>query len=137
MSRWLCCGGDPETDRLALPMATQGRAGAFGGLFCAAFIHAVRKRFSPAWTCSDIVGFVAFTRLDFLKCGINFSPKAAETLILEALGVPITSEFDPAIFLIVLVQIILDEQLDDNGLTAFLADARMDADARLARAAGP
>jgi hypothetical protein len=127
--------GDPHTDQMALLMATEDRAGAFGSLIYTAFNHAVRKRFSPTWTSSGIVRFVASTRLAFLESGIDINPKAAETLILEALGEPVTSDFDSTVFLVVLVQLILDEELDDDGLTAFLADARVSADARLARVA--
>ena len=48
-------------------------------------------------------------------------------------GEPVTGGFNPTVFLIVLVQVILDERLDDGGLAAFLASAREDADAHLAR----
>jgi hypothetical protein len=125
--------GNPQAERLALPMATAERAGAFGSLLYAAFSHAARKRFSPTWTSADVVNFVASTRLAFLESGIDINPKAAETLIREALGEPVTSGFNPTVFLIVLVQIILDEELDNGRLTAFLASARKDADAQLAR----
>jgi hypothetical protein len=126
--------GDPEAEQLARPMATAERAGAFGSLLYVAFSHAVRNRFSPTWTSEDVVSFVASTRLAFLESGVEINPTAAETLIREALGEPVTSDFDPAVFLLVLVQVIVAEELDDIGLTVFLADARMDADARLARA---
>jgi hypothetical protein len=125
--------GDPEIDRMVLPMATEERAGAFGGLLYSAFSRAVRKRFSPAWTSSDVVSFVASTRLAFLGSGIDIDPSAAEILIRAALGEPVTGGFNPAVFLIVLVQIILGEELDNGGLTAFLASARKDTDAQLAR----
>jgi hypothetical protein len=126
--------GDPETDRMALQMATEERAGAFGALLYAAFSQAVRKRFSPAWTSADVIGFVASTRLAFRESGLDIDPRAAETLIREALGDPVITDFNSTVFLLVLVQIILDEELDDDGLTGFLAEARNDADARLAQA---
>lgn len=125
--------GDSEAEHLAPRMATEERAGAFGALLYAAFSQAVRKRFSPTWTSRDVVDFVASIRLTFLKSDIDINPKEAETLIREALGEPATCEFNPTVFLVTLVKIIIDEALDDDRMTAFLTACRKLADARLAR----
>jgi hypothetical protein len=109
-----------------------GDVAGYGELVYAAFVAAVRRRFSPTWTLPKVIRFVAAARADLLQDGIEIDPRTAETLIRRALGDGIATRLEEEarvraqIFL--LIQLIDDEGLDDAGLDAFLAQARSLAD---------
>jgi hypothetical protein len=127
---------DPSSERLTRDLAGSGRLDGFGALAHAAFVIAVRRRFAPSWTSAQVVGFTAQLRNALRPRGIDLDPKAAEILIRQALGDPVTSEHDDKTqaraTTLILIALVADEQLDDNGLDLFMAEARALADARLA-----
>jgi hypothetical protein len=120
------------TERLARHLMESGDVAGYGELVYAAFVAAVRRRFSPTWTLPKVIRFVAAARADLLQDGIEIDPRTAETLIRRALGDGIATRLEEEarvraqIFL--LIQLIDDEGLDDAGLDAFLAQARSLAD---------
>jgi hypothetical protein len=125
--------GNPEAASRAGSMVSGGRAGAFGSLLYAAFARAVRDRFSPSWTAADVVSLVASARTRFPQDDISISPRSAETLIREALGEETAGSFQPAVFLLILAEIVCQANMDDQALDSFILRARHDADARLSR----
>lgn len=105
-----------------------GRGAGYGELFFAAFVTAVRRRFSPTWTLASVIEFVASVRATLGEERDAVQPRAAENMIRRALGDTITDEFDAETKaraqLLLLIVLIEDEQLDDAALDKFLSDAR-------------
>lgn len=121
----------PEPDKaeqLTKQLVEAGDAEGYGELVYAAFAVAVRRRFSPTWTISDIIRLVATARARLLDDAIAIDPHTAEVLIRRALGDSIATELEEEararaqIFL--LSELISDEELDVAGLNEFLAQAR-------------
>lgn len=104
----------------------------YGTLVTAAFVTAVRRKFSPTWTLAAVIRFVASARATISEKPDLIEPRAAENLIRRALGDTVTDTADletkTRAQLLLLVALIQDEQLDDIGLDAFLVDARTLAD---------
>jgi hypothetical protein len=125
-----------ETERLTKQLVEADRLEGYGELVYAAFIGAVRRRFSPTWTIPDVIRFVATARARLLNDEIEIDPRTAEILMRRALGESIAADLDEEdraraqIFL--LVELIVDEELDDAGLDEFLAHARTLADQLIA-----
>jgi hypothetical protein len=109
-----------------------GRVEGYGELVYAAFVTAVRRRFSPAWTVSEVIRFVAATRAELLQDDIEVDPRTAEILVGRALGDGIATELDEKsrarAQILLLREMVVDAGLDDAGLDAFLAQARSLAD---------
>jgi hypothetical protein len=123
---------EDETERLVRNLMESGDATGYGELVYAAFVAAVRRRFSPIWSTPEVIRFVATARADLMQDDIDIDPHTAETLIRRALGDSITIRLDEEararaqIFL--LLQLIDNEEFDDAGLDAFLAQVRSLAD---------
>ena len=126
---------DTSSERVTRDLADNGRLDGFGALAHAAFIIAVRRRFAPTWTSAQVVGFTARLRNSLRPHGIDLDPRATEILIRQALGDPVTGDHDDKTqaraTTLVLVDLMADEQLDDDRLDAFMAEARTLADTRL------
>lgn len=123
----------PDTaEQLTKQLVETGHLEGYGELVYAAFVTAVRRRLSPTWTIPDVIRFVATARARLLKNEIEIDPRTAEILMRGALGDGIVAELEEEartraqIFL--LGEMAVDEQLDDAGLDAFLATARVLAD---------
>jgi hypothetical protein len=129
---------DPEYQRLTRQLAAEGPLHGYGELVCAAVAGAVRRRFGPAWTSADVIRFTARLRISIRQGDIALDPHATESLIRQALGEQIASDYDDQtcadVFLVVLSELASSEHLDAAGLDEFLAEARTTADARLRRA---
>jgi hypothetical protein len=121
-----------ETERLTKQLVETDRLEGYGELVYAAFVAAVRRRFSPTWTVPDVIRFVGTARARLLNDEIEIDPRTAEILMRRALGDGIVAERDEEartraqIFL--LGEMVVDEELDDDGLDEFLATARVLAD---------
>jgi hypothetical protein len=121
-----------EVERLTKQLVDARRVEGYGELVYAAFVTAVRRRFSPTWTIPDVIRFVATVRARLLDDEIEIDPLTAEILVRRALGDGIAAELDgeartrAQIFL--LGELVVDEQLDNAELDAFLATARVLAD---------
>lgn len=57
-----------------------------GVLLSAAFFEAVDRRFTKSHTLAEVIVFVSSVRARFEETGTNIDPRAAERLILSALG---------------------------------------------------
>lgn len=124
---------DPhEGMRLAGSLVDSDDADGFGELLYAAFVTAVRRRFSAAWTIPAVVTFVAAARAALFQDGTDIDPHAAEILIRRALGDSVITGVEEMASaraqVLVLRRLIADERLDDCGLDRFLAEARALAD---------
>lgn len=121
----------PQAQEWRTRLHQSGDLNGFGELVYAAFLLAVRRRFTPAWTRADVVRYVGRVRARG-PADDDIDPLAAETLILRALGaaVPLRAdeEATAAAQTIVLVTLIADLGLDAEGLDQFLAEARELAD---------
>jgi hypothetical protein len=127
---------DPVYERLTRELAGTGRWQGFSELVVSAFVTAARRRFAPAWTSAQLVRFTAQIRNGLRPHGVDLDPLATEMLLRQALGDRATSNHDDTthaqVMLYVLGELIAGEHLDRAGLDAFLAEARAQADARLA-----
>jgi hypothetical protein len=116
-----------EAERLTKQLVETDRAEGYGELIYAAFVIAVRRRFSPTWTIHDIIRFVATARARLLDDEIAIDPRTAEILLRRALGESIATELDEEararaqIFL--LGELVVDEEFDDGELGEFLSQA--------------
>lgn len=127
---------DPIYERLTRELAASGRWPGFGELVYSAFVTAVRRRFAPTWTSAQVVRFTAQIRNGLRADGVDLDSLATEILIRQALGDPVTGDHDDdthaQVMMFVLGELISEQDLDESGLDAFLAEARALADARLA-----
>jgi hypothetical protein len=127
---------DPLYERLTRELAGSGRWHGYGELVYSAFVTAVRRRFAPTWTSAQIVRFTADVRNGLRTAGVDLDPLATEILIRQALGDHVVSNHDDntraQVMLFVLGELISQQHLDGAGLDAFLAEARVLANARLA-----
>jgi hypothetical protein len=101
----------------------------YPSLIAAAFFKAVDLHFRQGQTTNaDVVEFVANVRARFDETGADVNPQAAEAMILTVLGAETKTDFDDGTVadaqLTVLTAIILDEQMADEELDAFLSEAR-------------
>lgn len=125
-----------DAERLTNQLVEADRLDGYGELVYAAFVVAVRRRFSPTWTIPGVVRFVAAARVRLLEDGIAIDPRTAEILMRRALGDVVAADLDELararaqIFL--LGELIVDEDLDDAGLDEFLVQARTLADRLIA-----
>ena len=105
-----------------------GGVDGYGRLVYAAFVMAVRRRFSPTWSTADVVRFVATARADLIKDGVEIDPRSAEILIRRALGDGIRTELEQEASaraqIFMLVQLVLREELDDAGLDELITQSR-------------
>lgn len=121
-----------ETGRITRKLLETGGVQGYGELVYAAFVTAARRRFSPTWAIPDVIRFVAAARAELLQDHVDIDPRTAEILVRRALGDSIATELDEEararaqIFL--LCEMVVDAELDDAGLDAFLAQARALAD---------
>ena len=108
-------------------------------LMTTAFVAAVQLRFLPGWSDGDVVRFVGRLRARNGGAGENLSATAAEQILLRVLrGKSMGSQFDE--FTTSFVQFaLLAELLNDlseQEISTFLAEAREQADAWLAQRSG-
>jgi hypothetical protein len=94
----------------------------------ASFSVAVNRRFGRADTTADVIGYVADVRSRLDAACDEIDIRAAERLILRALGrgpgVELAAPTAFAAMYLLLAAMIADESLDDEGLDAFLVQAR-------------
>ncbi|HEY0541924.1 MAG TPA: hypothetical protein VGD53_26390 [Actinoallomurus sp.] len=121
-----------EGVRLTGRLAQTDDLQSYGVLIYAAFVTAVRRRFSPTWTVPEVIGFVASVRARLLGDEIEIDPRAAELLMRRALGDSVTGDLDDETKaraqILVLAELIADEQLNASGLDQFMGQARALAD---------
>ncbi|MGI5223999.1 hypothetical protein [Actinoallomurus sp. CA-142502] len=121
-----------EAERLTGQLVEADRLVGYGELVHAAFVTAVRRRFSPSWSIPEVIGLVATVRAQLLDDGIHIDPRTSESLMRHALGDAVATDLEkPATAraqVLLLGELIVDEGLDDAGLDEFLAQARTLAD---------
>jgi len=98
----------------------------------AGFVTAVERRFSVNDPVADIVQYVGEARSRFAELSEEIDPRSAERLIMTVFTDEPIDDIDEgnaaSIEMLLMTALILDENLDDAGLDAFLADARALAD---------
>jgi hypothetical protein len=120
--------------------ADLGHGQEFPALMAAAFIAAVRFRFSGEWSVADVVKFVSQVRVRASDGYGEPSPSLAEQLVLAALrGTPVAGQFDETAKAYTQFMLLEDlaSSLDDQQLDMLLDKARHDADQWMAEAARP
>jgi hypothetical protein len=131
---------DPSYQRLVGELSSSRRAHGFGELVYAAFVTATRRRFSPTWTSAQVVRFAAQLRVVLRAYDVDLDPRAIEIMLRQALGEDVNSDYDDGTHALVMLfglgELISDERFDQASLDAFLADARVLADTRLAARSG-
>lgn len=124
--------GDFATyDSLRDQLSETADQSAWGALIGAGFFEAVDRRFVRNGTISDsaaIVAYVADVRSRSDKLAEDIDPTVAERLIQDSLGRGSVEGIDGKTRLgtrfLLLAALIVDEQLDERGIEAFLAQAR-------------
>jgi hypothetical protein len=111
---------------------------AWGALIGAGFFEAVDRRFAKDGTASDsaIVEYVADVRARSDKLAQDIDPAVAERLIQDSLGRGSVDDIDGrtrlGVRFLLLAALIVDDQLNEEELETFLAQAREVADQWLA-----
>jgi len=104
----------------------------YTALLAAAFFEAVNRRFAQEGTPAAVIEFVADVRGRSEALGEAIDPRAAERLIRAALTDEDIDDLDDkakgGLYVVLLAGLIGDEQLSDDGLDEFLAEARKVAD---------
>lgn len=110
----------------------QAARSGYAGLLAAAFFEAVNRRFAQDGTAADIIEFVADVRSRSQALGEAIDPRTAERLIRAALTDEDLDDLDDnakgSLYVVLLAGLIGDEQLSQDGLDEFLAEARKLAD---------
>ncbi len=131
---------DPSYQRLTGELSDSGGVHGFGELVYAAFVTAARRRFSPTWTSAQVVRFAGRLRVVLRAYDVDLDPRAIEIMLRQALGERVASEYDDGTHALVMLfglgELVSGERFDQAGLDAFIADARVLADARLASQSG-
>jgi hypothetical protein len=70
-----------EVERLTKQLVDARHVEGYGELVYAAFVTAVRRRFSPTWTIPDAIRFVATVLARLLDNEIEIDPLTAEILV--------------------------------------------------------
>jgi hypothetical protein len=121
-------GGSNERVRLHEQLLQSDGLNGYGELVHTAFVTAVRRRFAPIYTRSDVIRFVADIRVLLSERPDAIHPCAGENLIRRALGEPIADDIDQETRgrteIVLLAVLIKDEELDDAGLDEFLGSVR-------------
>ncbi|TDC97716.1 hypothetical protein [Actinomadura sp. 7K507] len=96
----------------------------------AAFTVAVGRKFSPRYSFSQVIRFVADLRINLKKGAEKVHPRVAEEMIREALGEPNLESIDlldgeTAIMaeVVVLLTLLDEAELDEAGLEEFIKDS--------------
>ena len=125
---FLVDGSEDEMASLREHALRDGGVDGFGALVYAAFVTAVRRRFSPTWSRADVIQYVADVRARVSEMPDAINPRAAENRIRLALNDQVVDDVDmetragiQVIFLKVLVD---DAELDDPGIDELLQTAR-------------
>lgn len=109
-----------------------------GALLEASLAVAAYRVFAPSWNMPMVIEFVALVRNDYAGASLPFTARDAERELRRALGdtVPPPGDAQAAgIAQMCLLRVLKDVlELDDDGLTELLAEARLVADRALARA---
>jgi hypothetical protein len=121
-------GEEEVAQRVRTELAASGTAEGFAELVYAAFVIAARRRFSPAWTRSGVIRFVAEVRALLSEQPDVLDPLAAEHQLRSALGEKMTSypaaEDRARAQVILLDALVQSADLDDAGLHELLDEAR-------------
>jgi hypothetical protein len=118
--------------RLYAQLDRQAARSGYIALLVAAFFEAVNRRFAQDGTAADVIEFVADVRGRSEALGEAIDPRAAERLIRAALSDEDIDDLDDRakgrLYVVLLAGLIGDEQLSNDGLDEFLAEARKIAD---------
>jgi hypothetical protein len=125
-------GDSPEHQRLVREFRSRDEKVAYSALEHAAFLEAVRRRFTKHSQVSDVIEYVADVRSRIDEIADAVDPRVGEQLILEALGKGTTGGIDSktasVALLFLLTALIADEGLDSAALDQFIARATETAD---------
>jgi hypothetical protein len=103
----------------------------YATLVAAAFFEAVNRRFAKD-AAADVISFVADVRSRSDRLAESIDPQAAEQLIRGVLTEEDFPDLDTGtrgrLFIVLLVALVSDEQVNGDELDAFLAEARKTAD---------
>jgi hypothetical protein len=135
--RAMLIGEFDEYGRLLDHMDRTNTGEGFNVLVAAAFYVAVNRRFGQGYTIADIIQFVAGERVRVDDREFDIDPRVAERLMLAVLGNGSAHDLDERAKglaqIALLTALVDDENLDDAGLGAFMAEARKVADSMAAR----
>jgi hypothetical protein len=130
--------GEDEVARRAArdQLAASGQLAGLESLQYAAFVIAVRRKFAAGWTSAEVIRYVAQVRGLLSERPDLLDPQAAETEIRRALGDNTAAPAQPGVVataqMILLSALTASLRLDDQGVLALLAEARMVADRMIA-----
>jgi hypothetical protein len=121
-----------EHDRLYGLLDQEARKTGYQALVSAAFVVAVQRCFPRDVTAEQVIQFVGDIRSRFPQSANEVDPVIAERLIMGVFNDDYLEDIDRRksfeVQSVLMVFIIYDENLDDAGLDAFLAEARKLAD---------
>jgi hypothetical protein len=130
--RTLLTGDIEKYNRLFAQLDRAAALKGYTALIAAAFCEAVERRFPKDFEQSDVVAFVADVRSRSDRLANALDPRTAERIIRVVFGDGSVRDVDDATTvrtqIVLLTALIADEELDDNGLDAFMDRARKLAD---------
>lgn len=119
-----------EPDAWELSQITESEAIAYTVTLYAAFSVAVRRKFSPIYSVSQVIRFVADMRIRLRDDANIVHPRVAEEMIREALGDPTLESMDLpdgetviAAEAAILLALLDEAELDEAGLEEFIKDS--------------
>ncbi len=128
MLRAVLTEDEAEFGRLAAEVEGDSAADTFGLLVAAAYVLALRCHFRDGYTAADVIRLVAKLRSYSAEAAEAIDPVGAELVIKAALGAP--SDPDAAddatkanTEAAILMLLVADQQLSDEELDGFIADA--------------
>jgi hypothetical protein len=102
-----------------------------------AFFEAVERRFGSRYRLPEVIMFVATARAGYDETGTDIDPRAAERVVLAALGEGSVDDLEPrtraVLVTVLLATLIASEGPDDARLDEYLGSARALADSMMSR----
>ncbi|MEU6036394.1 hypothetical protein ABZ801_13375 [Actinomadura sp. NPDC047616] len=126
-------GDDEESQRLHRQLIADGATSGYGQFLSAAFVTAVRRRFSPTWSWGEVIRYVAGLRSVLGGDRDRLDPLVAENLMRHALGDEslnikaldkVDDETKAHAQLMILMALASDANFDDSALDDLLNSAR-------------
>jgi len=130
--------GEDEVAQRAVAdqIAAVGDLSGLGALVHAAFVIAARRHFAPAWTRAGVIQYVAHVRAMLAERPGILSPSAAEDELKIALGDRAGTRHQAGEIararLLLLIALVVSLDLDDDGTSDLLDEARSAAEQVLA-----
>ncbi len=126
--RAMLAGEFDEHARLTEQLDRNNGWASYSTLLAAAFFEAVDRRFGSGHTSAEVIQLVADARARFDESGTAIDPRAAERLVLSALGEGNVDDLDDRTVAgtetVLVAALVAEQRFDSAALDAFVEEAR-------------